>query len=284
MASVTETVQLGQMETVHMKLKTTSSGFAPKPPAGGKQQRLKLDPLRALEPAKKKLSTLESQRIMAVLVESIKKVELVTAMPFILENLDRFNVSLGSELVKLLQDHRVIIDSFQDLKNEASRLLEKERSQASEAEQDEGEEEEEKDEEEELREREISEMSAKSAARSVTMSQAESAMRNLQLVARQMQQSCKNILRAFSMNPAGMTAIVKEIKERDDHTASLIHNMQQLKEIIMGFLLTTPVEEIERSRYLKEVSERERHNAKVIENLESLLAAATEDKDADVSV
>jgi hypothetical protein len=47
-------------------------------------------------------------------------------------------------------------------------------------------------------------------------------------------------------------------------------------------LLTTPVEELERGQYLKEVTERERYNAKVIDNLEVDLAAATQDKDADV--
>ena len=129
MGSVTETIQAppGQ-ETMHMKL-TTQMGkgtSTPHPPSMPKPKaKLRLDPQRALEPARKKLSTVEAQRVMAVLLESIRRTDIVSIIPFILENLERFRVLLGSELVQMLEDHQAGLQSFEDLRSECERLLQK---------------------------------------------------------------------------------------------------------------------------------------------------------------
>jgi hypothetical protein len=62
--------------------------------------------LQSVDPAKKKLNSVESQRIMAVLDEGIRRVELVTALPFVTKSLSRFAVALGSELTATLEEHR----------------------------------------------------------------------------------------------------------------------------------------------------------------------------------
>jgi len=108
-------------------------------------------------------------------------------------------------------------------------------------------------------------------------------MRNLNLVARQMQYSCKTILRGFSLNPAALATILKEHgNQRTQESQEMILEMNELKEIIMGKLLTTPVEELERKQYLQEISQRERYNAGVIEKLEVALNAGIEDKEAEI--
>lgn len=314
MATVTETQTetVKQMETLHMKLKSNqSTSMSPRPPGSKRKTKLKLDPLRALEPARKKLSTLESQRVIAVLDDCIKRVGIVTIMPYILENLDRFSISLGSDLVKLLEGHRVIIESFESIKADATRYFEKERDilQAEyDAEYDEESDEESEDDEElEDEEEEESEphihkkrskfskttfkgsskmiKSAKGSAATTlaqVQEQAEAAMHNLQLVAKQMQHSTKNILRAFSLDTAAVSVILKDQQERNENTELLIKSLKDLREIIMGLLLTTPLEEADRAQYLKDITERERHNAKIIEKLEKQLATATDDKDYDV--
>lgn len=63
----------------------------------------------------------------------------------------------------------------------------------------------------------------------------------------------------------------------------MIEEMTKLKEIVLHKLLTTPVEENERSQYLDLVSKRERFNAGIIEKLEAQLAAAEADRDKEVS-
>ena len=73
------------------------------------------DPLRILAPAQKKLSTIESQRVMSVVDETMKRLEGVLLLPVLLESLDRFSVSLGSELVTLLEEYRRLVEEYKRL-------------------------------------------------------------------------------------------------------------------------------------------------------------------------
>lgn len=73
------------------------------------------DPLRILAPAQKKLTTLESQRVMSVVDETMKRLEGVLLLPALLDSLDRFSVSLGSELVTLLEDYRRLVEEYKRL-------------------------------------------------------------------------------------------------------------------------------------------------------------------------
>ncbi len=287
MASMTETIQ--PQETLQMKLTTKpASNVTPHPPSMPKMKNhLRLDPQRALEPARKKLSTVEAQRVMAVLLESIRRTDLVSILPYLLENLDRFTVLLGSDLVQMLKDHQVMIQSFEELRSTAERLLEKERKQAILADEEEEMGEEEEDRKSERTHSSGSKRSGKgsrpASADSIT-SQADSAMRNLALVAKQMQYSTKKVLRAFSLSPAALTTILKDqSQQKTPQTKEMICEMNELKDIIMGMLLTTPVEEMERNHYLRAISERERYNAGVIDKLESELQAALNDKDNEVN-
>ena len=290
MTTLTETVQ--PVETLQIKLQTKSSlSLAPQPPGVPKPKtKLRLDPQRALEPARKKLSTLEAQRIMAVLVDSIKRTQVITALPNIIENLDRYRVPLGSELVQMLEDHRVILESFNELKAVAEKLLRKEGKSPTGSQQGEEDEEEADDEGAAGGSRPDSQLSQGSvqsrpmSAKS-TNSQADEAMRNLSLLAKHMQASCKNILRAFAVNPSAISAVLKEDEDeekRGENPESFIHEMNELKDILMGMLLTTPMEEAERGQYLREISQRERYNAGIIAKLEGELGSAVDDKDNEV--
>ncbi len=270
-STVTEVIQpTAAMDTVHVKLQTKASGtMAPHPPLNQKfKVKLRLEPQRALQPARKKLSTLEAQRIMAVLVDSIKRTELMAALPFVMENMERFSVVLGAQLMKLLEDHKVIIQSFEELKQGAERLLQQE-----------------EDHDQETGEKQDTEAggSRPTSATSVS-SQVDSAMRNLSHVAKQMQVSCKNILRAFSENPAAVTAVLKEMDQRTENLDELLTEMNELKDIIMNMLLTTPVEEDERDQYLKEIAQREKFNASAIDKLQVELQAAIDDRDNEVRI
>ena len=63
------------------------------------------DPCQILEPARKTIETLEAQRIMAVLEDTIHRLELVMALQQVLQQLPRFRVMLGVELVDLCENH-----------------------------------------------------------------------------------------------------------------------------------------------------------------------------------
>ena len=281
--TVTETV--AQVETMHMKLQSTQPQATPHPPAGSKPRtKLRLDPQRALEPARKKLSTLESQRIMAVLVESIKRTQLVSIMQYILDNIGRFNVMMGAELTKLLGEHKVIVNTFHEMKAEAENLLAKEEQASLNRRQSEISECDDQDETFSGKNGEIRpDSGSRPSSGGSISSQADAAIHHLHLVAKQIQFSCKNILRAFSNHPSVMDSLLKEYNERSEPSEEMISEMQALKDILMGMLLTTPVEEAERNQYLKEITERERHNAVIIKKLEAELAVAVEDRDGEVN-
>lgn len=70
------------------------------------------DPLRILAPAQKKLTTIESQRVLGVMDETIKRLEGVAALPILVNSLDRFSVSLGAELVALLEDYSQLVHQY----------------------------------------------------------------------------------------------------------------------------------------------------------------------------
>ena len=86
-------------------------------------RRQRVDPLRALEPARKKLTSIESQRVMAVISEAIRRIELTGMFPAIIEQLPRYNVMLGPDLVTMFEEHDVLMKSFKELKEEAERLI-----------------------------------------------------------------------------------------------------------------------------------------------------------------
>lgn len=121
--TITMSNELVSEPTVHIRL-------APLPPGGNKKnvttvrvRNIKLDPTRALEPARKKLSAIESQRVMAVFEDTIRRVEIVTALPYIISNIDRFRVSLGAELSNLINQHIRIQDSYQGIRDQLDQLL-----------------------------------------------------------------------------------------------------------------------------------------------------------------
>lgn len=69
---------------------------------------------------------------------------------------------------------------------------------------------------------------------------------------------------------------------RCDGMRGVMKNLDELRDIMMLRLMTTPAERAEKMTYLREVSERERANAAVIEKLTEELQCALADKDVDV--
>lgn len=73
------------------------------------------DPLRILAPAQKKLTTIESQRVLGVMDETMRRLEGVVTLPVLVNSLDRFSVSLGVELVDLLEEYSQLVHHYNAL-------------------------------------------------------------------------------------------------------------------------------------------------------------------------
>lgn len=311
-ATVTGTEAIVGEPTLHMKLQMPHPPASKFTGAGGSNRirnKLRLDPSRALEPARKKIATVEAQRVMSVFEDTINRAEIVTMLPYILENKERFRVSLGAELTLLLDIHQNTLDGYEEIKQNLDTQLRRqrirtassdggamqesrddtlERSVTEEGRQSPGDTAEgDIDETQSVQSGRGSQRSRRSSAsRSVQSvasydSQTERTMRNLSLVAQQLSSSCKNLLRAFLSNPNALNMIKNQAK-RTPECVKLCSELIELRDILLNKLLTTPEEEKERMEYIQEISKRERQNAAIIGDLEEKLNAAMDEKDEEI--
>ena len=84
------------------------------------------DPCKILDPKRKTLPSLHAERIMTVFQEAVKRMEITTALPYVLDSLPRFSVVLGQELVNHMEKHLRLQNAFKEMICEQNRLLEKE--------------------------------------------------------------------------------------------------------------------------------------------------------------
>lgn len=84
------------------------------------------DPCKILDPKRKTLPSLHAERIMTVFQEAVKRMEITTALPYVLDSLPRFSVVLGQELVNHMEKHLRLQNAFNEMICEQNRLLEKE--------------------------------------------------------------------------------------------------------------------------------------------------------------
>lgn len=80
------------------------------------------DPCKILEPKRKTLQSLEAQRILTVFQDTVKRMEITTALPYILESLPRFSIIFGQELTKHLGSHLRLQNTFKEVLAELGRI------------------------------------------------------------------------------------------------------------------------------------------------------------------
>lgn len=260
------------------------------------------DPLKVLDPVRKKLTSVEAQRVIAVVDDSIKRLELVSVLPYVIENLNRFSVILGSDLVQVLEEHDRIQASYQKAVSKFS--LEQRRShsaspttsnissrRSSETSQAESE-----NQEGVLREPiALQESRASSASSKLSLSQKPGRLSPLQVsddaavdlkvvhgLTTHMKHSVKNILRLFASNPAAVNALKDLRKERSVEVNGMIDELITLRAILFEKLLTTPSEQKERKQYLKQIVAREMKSSETGRKLQEELERAVDDKENEV--
>ena len=74
-----------------------------------------VDPCKILEPKRKTLQSLEAERIMTVFQDTVKRMEITTVLPCILESLPRFSVVFGQELTAHLRSHLRLQNAYKDV-------------------------------------------------------------------------------------------------------------------------------------------------------------------------
>lgn len=257
------------------------------------------DPLKVLDPARKKLTSVEAQRVIAVVDDSIKRLELVSLLPYIIENLNRFSVILGSDLVQVLEEHDRLQSSYQraiskftlDQRRSQSAsptpsdVLSRRSSEASQATLEN---------EDVLALRESRQSSAGSkqstSLKQGRLSPLEQAgnqdetldLKMVQALSGQMKHSVRTIMRLFASNPAAVNSLKDLRKERSMEVNGMIDEITTLRAILFEKLLTTPSEEKERKQYLKQIVAREMKSSESGRKLQEELKRAIDDKENEV--
>ncbi|XP_067911224.1 dynein regulatory complex protein 10 [Heterodontus francisci] len=205
----------------------------------------KVDALQILEPVRKKLASIEAERIISVVEKTIEKIEIVTLLPHIVANLNRFSVAIGLELTCALREHSRL---EQHLDFAADKLPEEESPE----------------EESQLLIHQVKFREKK---------------QDFKILQQAFCSSVKNILRLFQGNPSARQIIQTECRARRHICVDLTLALMELRDFVFERLLIAPTEEKEKFEYVQNIIMRDQQNTKIIDTLEAELAAAIQDKE-----
>ena len=214
-----------------------------------KSKRKEEEITKIFDSSRRKLDSLDSQRIMGVLDDVIKKTEIVTLLPFIVENLNRYSVMLGSDICNSLQEYEKI------------RLAYSKACSAN---------------------RKLRQHSARQ--RDSTMDKAEKdiledVQTNMSFFASSMDSTIKTLLRKFKLNPTAMQTIKVEFRERTSEANLMIEQLNQLQHMVFSRLVTSPNEEVEKHKLTVQMMTREKKARTLIKKLEQELNQEKSSKD-----
>ena len=237
------------------------------------------DPLRILLPTQKKLSSVESQRVLSVLDECIKRIEVVSAMPHLINSLDRHSVSLGADLTSLLTKYKTLTeefsqtvvalgrDSYGDIRRMSSDMplttslssMSSEKSLAA-----------------------ISRTRLDPIVTAGSTISSEALDEKLTMLTDQIKHNIKMILRSFSNNPTAFSVVKAACGDISYGAKSFKSSLGDLRTIIQDKLLTTKQEEETRCNHVDQMSKRERELTNDIDQLEEELNIARQLRDEEV--
>ncbi|XP_062999767.1 dynein regulatory complex protein 10 isoform X1 [Elgaria multicarinata webbii] len=216
-------------------------------PNRGKRQVYRM-PLKILDPGRSKLTTVETKRIISVLDETILKVELVSTFSHVTENLEEFSAVLGPELTGALKEHLRLSNTMEATlaRLEGEGVLQ-------------------------------------NGGAKGDLYGAEDPGGYLTLHVQGLRSSVRNIVRLFFANPMACQAVREVAHTRHPNANLFIKSLSELRGFLFEKLLTTPLEEKEKRRFMKEISQRDKKNMEIIAALMEELTAAIQNRDDEIS-
>ncbi|KAJ1092404.1 hypothetical protein NDU88_005514 [Pleurodeles waltl] len=212
------------------------------------------EPMKMDDLPRKKLTTIETQRVVAVMDETIKSVELVSLFLYTVKNLDRFGVVLGCELSGAIREHQRLQDSMLSL---LSRMDNERAEQQGSLEEDKG--------------------------VGIFWQMEERGRDKLSLLQQAISSSVKNTLRLFHTNHAAAEAIRAEGHARSAAIKDLIQALWELQGFLFEKLLTSPQEQNDQIHHLNELIKKDQKNTDKIKVLEADLDVAIKDRDGEIA-
>ncbi len=238
------------------------------------------DFLKSLDPGRRKLSSVESQRVVSVLDDCCRKIEIVTLLPFIVENLDRFSVLLGAELVNLIQEYDLVekkhakaLRKFRQIRLKSGDLDDlggggdvDDLGGGSEVSDN--------------NDRPTSQLSQHSD----WLARAE--MEEISTIVESLKETMKNIIRSivrmFGKNPSALKAINVARKERAFEANNFVDELYGLKDLVFLRLVTSPGEELEKIKQFVDLTMKEEKAKSTIQKQSASLEVAIKEKDDEV--
>ncbi|CAF2080759.1 unnamed protein product [Rotaria magnacalcarata] len=216
--------------------------------------RLQLDPMRLHEPARSKLSTVETQRIMVVFDDLVQKMELIEMLPVIVSHADLFKNIIDTETMNEIYRHEELKQAYETNSSirTISNIIEK-----------------------------LPQLEnyTRRFDKSLSYNANEKIAYHYYI-----QQSIRNVLRRLLQH--NRFDAVKHILKNNNllpPPKDLMRVLKMLRDSAMERFLTTPLEEREKVDQMKNLSIRLSSNEAVIAKLEKELNDAVAERDAEVS-
>uniref|UniRef100_G3UG65 Dynein regulatory complex protein 10 n=2 Tax=Loxodonta africana TaxID=9785 RepID=G3UG65_LOXAF len=212
-------------------------------------------PLKSFVPSKTKLTTIETKRIMSVLDEAIRKVELVTLLSDVVANQASLEGILGEDIMRAVSDHedlcKTLLDSVSDLNDQERQV------------------------------QELEDMEDERGLRDLLLV-IEEQKYSLPPLMGQIKASTKSILRLLLNNPQAARLLQMQTLGRSAEAQSFIDSLVELRGFLFEKLLTSPMEVRDKTQFIQDISRRNRRNQEAVEALENELAKSLKSRDAEV--
>lgn len=224
------------------------------------------DLARILEPSQKKLTTVESQRVLSVLDECIKKLQIISVLPNVMRDIGRYSVSLGSEVVGLLEEHARLRGEYHDvLREEGERVdsvenLATSTSQLSLTEN-------------QMSSPSLTALTSKPRKLDPLSETDGSSGRTAEELRSLLRHSARSLVRAFLNSPSAMTTI-KGLECTSQCVTACQGELQELRAVVLERLLTTQQEKDNQEDKISNLAERLQQTMTAVHQLEKELAMA----------
>ncbi|NWY59309.1 DRC10 protein, partial [Chionis minor] len=200
---------------------------------------------KMLDPRWLKPDSIETERIIAVLDEMIAKLELSSLIPRIINSLDRFADMLGPEITNNLIEHQKLSCEMERLLSGSGEELEGSSNESS-------------------------------------LVRAEEQRGCLRLLEQRLKCSVRNTLRLFLANPPLCQALKYKVWAPESPAEVFIKAFGEFRNFMLERLLTGPMEEEEKIRFMEDISLQIKKNTEAITALQAELAAATRTREEEV--
>ncbi|XP_074061917.1 dynein regulatory complex protein 10 [Macrotis lagotis] len=201
-----------------------------------------------MDPTQTKLATIESKRIISVLDETIRKVELVTLLSIAAYNPTSLEGLMEDHLIKAVQDHEDFCSTLLDLNNQV------------------------KEEEQEFAESGDSRLSLL----------LEEHKRKLKLLKEEVKSSTRNTLRLFLINIQAGEILRSQVTGRSEEADIFIQALYEFRGYVFEKLLTSPMQEKEKTEFMDDIALREKRNRDAIQNLQAELDTTVKARDTEM--